>query len=370
VGRRTAVAAGVLIAAAALLVPAIPAAAKSTVTVKGDDVTITVPIDCAGCKGAKAPDGTDLAKYWEKTAETAWNDAFAMYPYCSRYKFQLDVKIIPRDAKFNGKNGDDLIQVGAPGPDALAHTGWEGATEHNPGGDPGQRAPDGTRYYENDADGTMAEDATPTVINHEIGHMMGLGDDRTAAGNALGGRDGTLMIGGARQSDGTLVAPDTRLRIDKALIDRIGKQLEKVGKIDKCNQQTWQGTTRVDVTDHDPLNGTCVGYWSADVALTVEGKKTTGQASVVDAPVNSCGISTFALVGMTLPLQARHTAGGFTIDTAGLVAAPGSAEVKESGHDRAHGMATAQLQYPNGAGEFTFKIGVDLRCTNCGKAVG
>ena len=47
-GGRTAVAAGVLIAAAALLVPAIPAAAKTTVTVKGDDVTITVPIDCAG----------------------------------------------------------------------------------------------------------------------------------------------------------------------------------------------------------------------------------------------------------------------------------------------------------------------------------
>ena len=70
-GRRTAVAAGMLVAAAALLVPAIPAAAKTTVTVKGDDVTITVPIDCAGCKGAKAPDGTDLAKYWEKTAEKA-----------------------------------------------------------------------------------------------------------------------------------------------------------------------------------------------------------------------------------------------------------------------------------------------------------
>jgi hypothetical protein len=118
------------------------------------------------------------------------------------------------------------------------------------------------------------------------------------------------------------------------------------------------------------LNGTCVGNWSADVALTVEGKNTTGQASVVDAPVNSCGISTFARVGTTLPLQARHTADGFTIETAGLVSAPGTAEVKESGRDRAHGVATTQLQYPNGAGEFTFKISVDLRCTNCGKAVG
>ena len=88
-----------------------------------------------------------------------------------------------------------------------------------------------TVYYENDADGTMAWDATPTVITHEIGHMMGLGDDRTAAGTALGGRDGTIMIGGARQSDGTLVAPDTPLRIDKALIDRINGAGEFTFKI-------------------------------------------------------------------------------------------------------------------------------------------
>jgi hypothetical protein len=39
------------------------------------------------------------------------------------------------------------------------------------------------------------------------------------------------MIGGARQSDGTLVAPDTQLRIDKALIDRINGAGEFTFKI-------------------------------------------------------------------------------------------------------------------------------------------
>jgi hypothetical protein len=76
-----------------------PAAAKTTVKVKGDVVTITVPIDCVGCKDWIDPiNGGSLAKYWEETAEKAWNDAFDKYSYCNKQKFKLDIKMKNRPA--------------------------------------------------------------------------------------------------------------------------------------------------------------------------------------------------------------------------------------------------------------------------------
>jgi hypothetical protein len=71
------------------------------------------------------------------------------------------------------------------------------------------------------------------VIVHEFGHVLGLGDDRDDAGNAVPGRDGTMMVGGARG-----VNPNTKLRIDTNLVDRIGNQLGNLGKV-TCG---WEGT--------------------------------------------------------------------------------------------------------------------------------
>lgn len=229
----------VVVTAATLLVPVFPAAAETTVKVDGDDVTITVPIDCVGCKGKKARDGSDLAKYWKKTAEDAWNAAFDKYPFCSKYKFKLNIEIKARGDDFRFTEGRHRILVGSPG-GGLAQTGWDGVFETTPAGNPGQRSPDGTRYFKNDADGSMGEDATATVIIHEFGHVIGLGDDRDANGNVVTGRDRTVMAGGSTNSDGTRNTPDSRLKFDQQLLDRIGDQLANLGKI-KCGE-VWEGT--------------------------------------------------------------------------------------------------------------------------------
>ena len=81
----------------------------------------------------------------------------------------------------------------------------------------------------------MPADATPTVIAHEFGHVMGLGDDRDRSGAALPGRGRTLMVGGA-----TGITPDANLKIDKQLVDRIGEQLANLGEIE-CGT-VWKGT--------------------------------------------------------------------------------------------------------------------------------
>ena len=224
-----------LVVAAVLLIPAGRAAAKTTVSVKGDVVTITVPVDCVGCEGEKGRGGVDLAKYWEKTAEDAWNAAFAKYPFCSKYKFKLDIKmtnVAPAAASDFGSHRLEATPADGRG---FTGAGWGGAPESTPGGPADQRSTDGTRYYEFDAEGTMPADATPTVIIHEFGHVIGLGDDRDANGNAVGPDPKGIMVGGA-----TGITPNTKLKITKNHVDRIGDQLANLGKI-KCGQH-WQGT--------------------------------------------------------------------------------------------------------------------------------
>ena len=87
----------------------------------------------------------------------------------------------------------------------------------------------------------MPADATPTVIAHEFGHVIGLGDDRDDAGNPVGPDPKGIMVGGANG-----VTPNTKLKIGKNHVDRIGQQLANLGKI-TCGQ-AWKGT----------LNGTGV----------------------------------------------------------------------------------------------------------------
>jgi hypothetical protein len=237
--RRVGVAA--LVVAGALVVPVVPAAANTTVKVDGNNVTITVHVDCVGCKDWPAPDGGDLATFWEQTTETAWNKAFDKFSYCNKYKFKLNVDIKNRPADYGSTPGRHRILAGAPSGDALAGTGWNGAPEHTPGGDPGQRSPDGTRYYENDGDGIMPADATQTVIEHEFGHVIGLGDDRDDAGNAVGQDTKGIMVGGAKG-----ITPNTKLAIGKNHVDRIGKQLENLGKL-ACGV-AWNGPIEGHVT--------------------------------------------------------------------------------------------------------------------------
>ena len=224
----------------ALLAPAAPAAAETTVSGPDGDnvVTITVRVDCVGCDDWKSPKGRDVARYWEQTAEKAWKNAFDRYSYCNKYKFQIDIKMktVPADAP--AVDGRHRMSAGAPG-SGYSGAGWDGVPERTPAGVPGQASPDGTRYYENDGDGAMPADATPTVIAHEFGHVIGLGDDRDAGGNAF---NRGLMAGGSRNADGTVNTENSELPIGKNLVDRIGRQLEGLGKI-TCSQ-AWNGDVR------------------------------------------------------------------------------------------------------------------------------
>lgn len=263
---------------------ALPAAAETTVKVQGDDVTITVPIDCAGCAGKTGPGGVPLADYWKQTAEGMWNAAFAKFPYCSKYLFHLTIDIAAKQANFEGRKGRHLVQVAGPAGNNLAGVGWEGEQEHNPAGLPGQTHPDGTRFFDSDHDGALPQDATPTVITHEVGHALGLGDDRDKSGNVLPGRSGTIMEGGANG-----VTSDTPLSIDKALVDRIGEELEKVeGKV-QCKKQLYNGTLHATRS-----YATSTESWDGTATLTVE------PSGKVSGTFDATGTLTATALGFTV----------------------------------------------------------------------
>ncbi len=304
VGRGLAI--GIVAAAVMVLVPAVPAGAKTTVKVKGDVVTITVPIDCVGCKDYVDPiNGRKLAKYWEKTAEDAWNAVFNKWPYCSKYKLKLDIKMKNRPAGSASRFGPHELIATEPDGRGFTGAGWGGAPESTPGGPEGQRVSDGTRYYEFDAQGTMPADATPTVIAHEFGHVMGLGDDRDDAGNGVPGRDGTIMVGGA-----TGVTPNTKLRIDKSLIDRIGDQLANLGKID-CGV-AWNGPIEGHLTAPGCSPSEVPVHGELNVRVAERGQVRGSGGWVEDA--FSCGGVTAGPFPMSFALTGTKTDERFNFD--------------------------------------------------------
>jgi len=303
-------------------------------------VTITVPIDCAGCKDKTGPDGTPLAQYWEKAAELAWNAGFAKYPYCSQYQFKLDVKIHARDEGFVGKDGDHFIRTSNGNPD--------GRLVPPPGFDPHNAS-----AYDQDFDGIWDTGLPANGVAHEVGHLLGLPDDYVVISlhprktEPKPGRTG-MMVNGAP--------------VNQTNIDRLGMLLEKMGLIDKCKTNTWKGTVQVHVTDRAAA-GTCIGDWTARIVLKVRGKSASGRFMVTDAPVNSCGKSTFARVGQILPVQGDRVGNGFDVDTAYFVGASGTARLREAGQNQVRGKASTS--YPVTDGEIAFELAFALKCTDC-----
>jgi hypothetical protein len=210
-----------------------------------------------------------------------------------------------------------------------------------------------------DASGIMPADATPTVINHEIGHLIGLGDDRTDDGNALPTREKTLMVGGAKLPDGTFTNANSKLKIDKQLVDRIGDQLANLGKI-TCGQ-AWNGTlngtgeNRGIATCPDPSSHT------GTFTMTVKpGGKATLSGHIVNTSVCVGGFTTEA----DFSLEGKKTRSAISFPASGTF--PFDVNLQVRG-DRATGTSTAN---PGGDGVYFVTLNFTADCQTCDEDVG
>ena len=338
-----------VVVASAVVLFSLPAAAKTTVTVSGDEITVHVPIDCAGCKGVTVtvPNGRGgtesigLADKWQQDIHAAWGNAFENFKYCGRYRLKLDLTITPKAASFRGTKGHDLITVSAPNGGTFGAGFQANGPEHNPSGPPGQTSTDGTRYYQSDGDATISEDATPTVVTHETGHVLGLGDDRDGNGNPLPGRAGTLMVGGANGSNA-----NSHLSIDQDLIDRIGRQAQKVNPKIQCER--WTGMY------HDEGGAGCSNrapHLTHDWTFQATVGPDSVQAFVDPGIAASCGAS---VVQPAYVLPMRKTPTGF--------AYPGPINAGDIAITRMGNDASGSGSYTSGT--TTFMVTIKMHCVS------
>jgi hypothetical protein len=225
-------------------------------------VTITVNIDTPGLSKHEA-------QKWQKDAEDIWNAAFDQWPH-QCYKFKLVVKVTPQDSwpvEKGPRPGHHLIFIGEFVESHGTHTsGVRGSAV----ADDSPYALQNAMYGAWGDDLADAENKGMNAYAHEVGHLLGLGDDyinhpATATSKRWTepkpGRKNTLMADGGP--------------VDKNLVDRLADLLRQAKKLPSC----WHGKmdSKSTVTYQEDFL-TCTEVWNIEVWLraapdgTVAGK--------------------------------------------------------------------------------------------------
>lgn len=237
----------VLVPVAVLLAPlsaAPEAAAKTTVHVEGTVVIIHVPIWIHSLDSGqpkphpetrKLITAQELADYWATETERAWNKALGTFRYKDCYTFRLEVEMIAGAWDFKDPGpfvreglayGEGLPAIYPPGYHYILYQG------SNPNivpriYDPATTNPndDTTSAYDRSLIGEIGY-TWPYI--HEVGHLLGFGDDYDhETGDPIDGRGETFMGTG-----GT---------VDQTLVDRLAKLIEDSGtKLPECWKGTWR----------------------------------------------------------------------------------------------------------------------------------
>jgi hypothetical protein len=190
----------------------------TTVTVDGSTVTISVHIDLCCVQGASERDvWTPLVQADVKAAQDMWNQALGQLPAKECYDLHVvfDAHLLNKGDAWEPGYHEITMDFGQRGK-SLSYDFWASS----------QTSDDDTVYISTVTGTFFVGAMNPLVYAHEIGHLMGLGDDYTEDG-CLVGRIGTLMCS----------QPGT---IDQQLADRLADILNEDGSLPQC----WKGTLK------------------------------------------------------------------------------------------------------------------------------
>jgi hypothetical protein len=354
----------------------------TAVTVDGSTVTIGVTIDLllGGVGETELPEGAQQGAD-ELAAEIAsyWNQGLArLASDCLSLRLSVKINALPMsEHRLLVIDEDRIASVTTPGHHVVIWgvNNWGNAAPpltYDPYDEDGY-APPGEDYgspYEHElyADWSpRLEDARD--LAHEFGHLLGLGDDYGEGGEALPGREGTLM------ADGDL--------IDQNLVDRLAG-LARGANPDVPACETWAGTMDLALSKDYLAEQSglprqqCDGTWRVDVRFTVlpdESISGKADARLVSGPdctfsgARSGKRAAFDVTGTStaesLELRFEQTSIEPPGDLVGFQAAMGETLAVERTGDRA---AAAVPISTTEAGPFpvTGSAELSLECVSCG----
>jgi len=237
-----------------------PVAGQTKVAIDGTDITITVPIDGVGIDKKTAAE-------WKHGAESLWNAAFnaADNPFKGCLTLKLVVDVQAHDFSYPAQPGRHMI-FQTHGTTSNQASGTIAAN-----GDPFKTSADGN-FDESFGNPDKAKNEDPyapddstkktdksNYVAHEVGHLIGLGDEYTVTGSnprttkPLPGRENTLMADGGR--------------IDAALLKQLLKRLkDETHQMPDC----LKGTLHANAVYSVPKNGPAGAWWKCTDAWAVD----------------------------------------------------------------------------------------------------
>ncbi len=364
-------------------IPAQQVAARTDVTVEGATVTLTVSIDLVGAinkdgqeiglKDESSGVATPISKYWGEAAK-AWNDAFANLTYGGCVRLKLDLQFFPRPYGSLHTPGHHSVLID-PDPDVRPMV-FDPATN--------VATDDSPSAFTSDLTGDWGAEEVGT-ISHEVGHLLGLGDDYTDVKDANGKVTGSKPVAGR---ENTMMASDGD--VDQNIVDRLGKLVEKAGKrLPKCwtGTMTSSSTYNIDAPDGGPV---CAARWTTKVTFVVvpEGKidgtgdATLSQLGACPHPIEQGGFRQTQQIHTGISgtasadqLQVTYVALGPNVPADGVEGTGFSASIFGFGSPQpplaipivspGHAQGAQTLQLTSGSNVYTSDNTLDLTCTTC-----
>src|SRR5947208_8485290 len=245
-------------------------AGGTTVAVDDANVTIAVHLDlCCTQDASEVTVWGPLIQAQVKAAEDMWNAGLASFAGkgCYNLRVVFDVRLLKQGEPYGAGRLTIPIDLSKPGR----------SLSHDP--DMKNQNEDTETVYHQTLDGEFyASDMDFRTWAHEIGHLMGLGDDyyeSPAQGHprhsCLPGRDASLMC---HHSIGS---------IDQNLADRLADILNIRSRLPTC----WIGTAHSDTTGNHAAGAMCSGEgWDHKIQFIiagdnqVKGTATSGRVSM------------------------------------------------------------------------------------------
>jgi hypothetical protein len=228
-----------------------PSGGGTTVSVDGSTVTITVHFDiCCIPEDASQRDvWAPLVRAEIKAAQDQWNQALANLPAkgCYQIKVVFDAHLLNKGDPWD------------PGYHRITMHYTEGRSGSQ---DPMSTSPntDDDTNYKQAVDGNFHEPSMSVgTWAHEVGHLMGLGDDYYEH-HGLGHREMDCLPG----RDGTSMCDSRNGAIDQDLADRLADILNSDGLLPQC----WKGTMKIAAGI-----SSCSDSWNAAIKVVVSDKR-------------------------------------------------------------------------------------------------